>query len=1366
MADIVRRDHPPPSLRPLAAFVRRQSLVGGVLGGVMLGLSSYAVAGPEGGVVIAGEGSISHEAHQTHIHQASDELIMAFDSFDVDVDEAVLITQPGAHAWFFGRIDDVDASSILGEISANGQIALVNPHGIIFGETATVNAAGIFASALGVSADMTTLTGQSINFDAGETGGFVINEGVLAAATGGQVMLLGETVSNSGVVMATLGQINLSSGSAAVVSFGNEGLIGIELTEAVLKNNERLAAAIENTGSLTADGGRVLLQGSVTRGLFDQAINTSGVIRASSGSTSSSGKISLFADGGPIVNSGVMDARGVGSGDAGLIAIESDTAVSVAGDINVSSETGGGGDILVGAPVVTVSGADIRVDGATSGGTVMIAGGEISIDASTLISAEAIQSGNGGEVDIRGDHVQVSSPISVRGRDGGSGGTVRVTASEDLVFDAPVDLGGMEAGALHLSAPELDVSAQGTDVGNVHLHPDVHVGDLTLEADRSVSIAHDLTIDGGLSVAVGDALSSGDAAFVLVEGTEVHVSGGTSVVVESADANHSLIDVAGVLKGGPIEPLPNAPLAPSDRISLTATNGRVRVRGSGRIDVSETEGGSIDIRATSAHSFTEDLEVAGQVLIEGVLDATSDESQGNTISVYGDLVGLTDSAVVLADGGSGGGVINIGGGYQGTGAVTAFRTFVGPQAQLSASALIDGDGGEVIVWADDTTRFHGQILARGAGSGDGGFVEVSGAQYLVYRGHVDTAAPSGTIGTLLLDPDTITIAGGTGTATVVLPTVNFTDGGVVETIYEENLEDQVSAVTLQARQTITFTGTFDHASGNPGDAPGVLAMASGVALSLSTQNDTGTGTINTAATDLSLIQLTNATLSLTTGAAGGGTMDAPIDLSGVAIDIGGVSGDLVVSSNHNLVVGDLDVAGAVVLTFDDDGNNTSTLTLGAVTTMGAFSVSNGDSTAIDTVSLGGSVSAASIVVSDVVSTTLTAGESYTAASGDLNLDGGGGVGSVVLDGTGTVLLDHDGTGASTLSLPSVVDSGNAALTHFQIDSEGNVLSVMEINLDDNTSDGNLTVNAAGALSIGNISNTANLIVDNTGGSSTLGNIGAITLIDVTADSIQIGGVLSSASVDLDTSSGSGGLTDTFSGSIVANDVMLTTLDDDVELNSTMHDVGTLQISADTGAVTFVDANDLTVGASTTNGSLTLTADDIEITGAVSVGTTANLNASGGVGDIITSGVGDLSVAGTTTLQAQATDSIDLSGDFDSDDSGDAVSVTGTISALTLVDSDSIELGAASVTNALTVTGQGIEISGAVSAGSTTLDASGGDLTGTGSLSITGLAALTVTSTDVITLTTASNDFGELQINAGTGAVTINDDNAVDIGAST
>ncbi|CAN0473943.1 unnamed protein product, partial [Phaeothamnion confervicola] len=88
----------------------------------------------------------------------------------------------------------------------------------------------------------------------------------------------------------------------------------------------------------------------------------------------------------------------------------------------------------------------------------------------------------------------------------------------------------------------------------------------------------------------------------------------------------------------------------------------------------------------------------------------------------------------------------------------AEHVFIGSAATIKADATGKGDGGKVVVWADDSTRFHGSISAQGGPrAGDGGVVEVSGKENLTFAGEVDTSAARGATGTLLLDPATLNI---------------------------------------------------------------------------------------------------------------------------------------------------------------------------------------------------------------------------------------------------------------------------------------------------------------------------------------------------------------------------------------------------------------------------------------------------------------------------------------------------------------------------------------------------------------------------------------------------------------------------------
>src|SRR5438309_1828186 len=101
---------------------------------------------------------------------------------------------------------------------------------------------------------------------------------------------------------------------------------------------------------------------------------------------------------------------------------------------------------------------------------------------------------------------------------------------------------------------------------------------------------------------------------------------------------------------------------------------------------------------------------AGVVSNTGTLTAAGTEpgTPGGTVKVLGDKVGLFDGTRIDASGDAGGGTVLVGGNYQGKGSeATAARTYVGADASINANAVTSGDGGRVILWSNEITRFDG-----------------------------------------------------------------------------------------------------------------------------------------------------------------------------------------------------------------------------------------------------------------------------------------------------------------------------------------------------------------------------------------------------------------------------------------------------------------------------------------------------------------------------------------------------------------------------------------------------------------------------------------------------------------------------------
>ncbi len=179
-------------------------------------------------------------------------------------------------------------------------------------------------------------------------------------------------------------------------------------------------------------------------------------------------------------------------------------------------------------------------------------------------------------------------------------------------------------------------------------------------------------------------------------------------------------------------------------------------------DINLTAGSKISVNGRQGDAGTILVESkTGKVSVQGNIEANAGQTgKGGDIKILGEQVGLLDSASVAANGGQGGGEILIGGDQQGKNQAVhnAKATFVGSKTRISANATSLGNGGKVIVWADQATRAYGNISVKGGKQGgDGGFVETSANVLDVSGIKVDASAPKGRGGKWLLDPNNITI---------------------------------------------------------------------------------------------------------------------------------------------------------------------------------------------------------------------------------------------------------------------------------------------------------------------------------------------------------------------------------------------------------------------------------------------------------------------------------------------------------------------------------------------------------------------------------------------------------------------------------
>ncbi|MEM5316914.1 YDG domain-containing protein [Paraburkholderia sp. JHI869] len=324
---------------------------------------AFAAGAPTGGQIVSGAGSISQAGATTTIQQASPTLQLNWQSFNVGAGQTVNFVQPGSSAIAVNRILGSTPSTVLGKLNANGQVWLINPNGVLFGPSARVNVGGIVASTLDV--DPGSLGSNTRRFS-GSGQGSVVNHGTITAADGGYVALLGNRVSNQGVISARLGMIALAGGSAATLTFDGSRLVHIQVDASTLDN------LAENRQLLVADGGQVIMTAGAKDALLASAVNNTGKIRAQT-VEDHEGKIVLLGgmEAGQVNVGGTLDASAPNGGNGG--SIETSAAkFSIAPDTHITAAApfGRAGTWLVDPTDLTIdANAATQISNTLNGGT-------------------------------------------------------------------------------------------------------------------------------------------------------------------------------------------------------------------------------------------------------------------------------------------------------------------------------------------------------------------------------------------------------------------------------------------------------------------------------------------------------------------------------------------------------------------------------------------------------------------------------------------------------------------------------------------------------------------------------------------------------------------------------------------------------------------------------------------------------------------------------------------------------------------------------------------------------------------------------------------------------------------------------------
>ena len=299
-------------------------LAGAVLAAAMLPMAP-ASAGPTDGVITQGEGRITRpDASTTVINQANPRLAIDWTSFSSAAGEKINFIQPDAASIALNRVTGGGRSELMGSLTANGQVFVINPNGVLFGPNASVNVGGLLAS---------TLDMDSGSFYAGsqvlETGGkgAVANQGKLTANSGGYIALVGPRVINEGTISAEQGKVLMAAGDKVTLTLAGRSLASYTIDRGSLDAliDNRAIDNVTGSGTIRASGGQVTLDASAADKLSQAVVNHTGIIEAQTlggkpGSIQLLGGIkSGDREAGDMLVAGKLDVSARNGGNGGLV---------------------------------------------------------------------------------------------------------------------------------------------------------------------------------------------------------------------------------------------------------------------------------------------------------------------------------------------------------------------------------------------------------------------------------------------------------------------------------------------------------------------------------------------------------------------------------------------------------------------------------------------------------------------------------------------------------------------------------------------------------------------------------------------------------------------------------------------------------------------------------------------------------------------------------------------------------------------------------------------------------------------------------------------------------------------------------------
>jgi filamentous hemagglutinin family protein len=342
---------------------------------LIIGSSSLALANPTGGVVAGGSATITSTSTTEQINQTSENAVINWNTFNIAAGEKTQFIQPNPSAVALNRVfNSTELSTIDGNLAANGHVIIINPNGVIIGPGGNIDTAGFIATSANIADSSFMKSTGALDFNiAGKANAAIVNQGTITVEGEGLIALVAPTVRNDGVIQGNLARLQLGAADTFGVDLYGDGLLSL----AVGTDTDKRTITVKNSGSIIAQGGKVLMTAAAASNVVDSVINNTGVIQAQS-LVNKNGEIALTGAGADVTASGKIDASGVNGGDIKI----SGNSVTVTSDAVVNADGG------------------TSVNGVGNGGTIVTWANNENDSEGTFSARGGAKGGNGGSIEV------------------------------------------------------------------------------------------------------------------------------------------------------------------------------------------------------------------------------------------------------------------------------------------------------------------------------------------------------------------------------------------------------------------------------------------------------------------------------------------------------------------------------------------------------------------------------------------------------------------------------------------------------------------------------------------------------------------------------------------------------------------------------------------------------------------------------------------------------------------------------------------------------------------------------------------------------------------------------------------------------